>query len=95
MGNVVRSGDTNTAGGAANGGAATVFAEGSNVGQPGMGVSPHPCCGSRGCGAHCAATTTGGSSTVFADGKPVLTTSDTDTCGHGRSSSAQTVFVGL
>jgi len=94
MAKVVRKGDINAAGGVAQGGASSVFAEGSNVMLPGNSVSAHGCCGSRGCGAHCSAQTTGGSSSVFVEGKPVLNTTDVDTCGHARVTSASSVFVG-
>ena len=94
MANVVRKGDTNTAGGAALGGASTVFAQGAAVMLPANSVTAHPCCGAPGCGAHCSAQTVGGSSSVFVEGKPVLHNSDVDSCGHGRQTFATTVFVG-
>lgn len=96
MANVVRKTDTNTAGGAVIGPCSpTVFAEGLNVSLPGDGVTPHPCCGAPGCGAHCSAKTTKGSSTVFATGKPIITDMDIDTCGHKRQSKAPTVFIAV
>lgn len=94
MPNVVRRTDTNTAGGAVIGPcAATVFAEGLNVSLPGDAVTPHPCCGLPGCGAHCNAKTQGGSPTVFAEGKPIIHHNDIDTCGHKRNTHAPTVFI--
>lgn len=94
MAKVVRQGDTNTAGGVATVGASTVFVEGAQAMLPGSAVTPHGCCGAKGCGAHCSAQTKGGSSTVFVEGKKILNTDDIDTCGHKRQTSASTVFVG-
>ena len=94
MPNVVRVGDQNTAGGVALQGASTVFADGSSVVLPGSPVTPHGCCGLPGCSAHCAAQTQGGSSTVFIEGKPVVLSTDIDTCGHSRQTFGPTVFVG-
>ena len=94
MPNVVRAGDINSAGGAANIGASTVKCEGKPVMLPNMPVTPHPCCGSDGCNAHCNARTTGGSSTVRCEGKPVIHSNDIDSCGHKRQTSAATVKVG-
>jgi hypothetical protein len=55
-------------------GSQTVFVEGYNVSLPGDSILPHPCCGSPGCGAHCAATTTSESTNVFAgEGFPTET----------------------
>ena len=91
---VVRRGDANSAGGIATQGAATVFVNGRGVVPPGSPVTPHPCCGSRGCDAHCSASTTGGSATVFAEGKPIILVGDTDTCGHSRAQGSPNVFIG-
>jgi uncharacterized Zn-binding protein involved in type VI secretion len=89
---VQRKGDPNSSGGIATGGVATVRVNGRPVAVPGISVTPHPCCGQPGCGAHCAATTSGGSGSVRAGGKPVLrTSSDSDTCGHPRSGGSSNV----
>jgi len=95
MPNVSRRTDRNTAGGSITGPCSpNVFINGLNVSLPNDSVTPHPCCGSDGCGAHCSAKTTGGSPTVFANGQPVIRISDTDTCGHGRGGSfSPDVFV--
>ena len=95
MANVVRRGDTNTAGGVALQGAETVYAQGNHVMLPQQPVTPHPCCGSSGCGAHCNAQTKGGSSNVYCEGKKVIHTEDYDTCGHKRQTFAPQVFVGV
>ena len=89
----VRQGDVNSAGGVATAGASTVFVNGRPLVFPGVGVTPHPCCGSPGCGIHCAASTSGGSPTVFVEGKPVIRVGDSDTCGHARSQGSPNVNV--
>ena len=91
---VVRRGDANSAGGVATQGAATVLVNGRGVVPPGASVTPHPCCGSKGCNAHCNARTTGGSATVFAEGKPIILVGDSDTCGHERAQGSPNVFIG-
>jgi len=93
MPNVERRYDVNTGGGLASGGADTVFANGKQVMLPYQMVTPHECCGSDGCTIHCSATTQGGSSTVFAEGQPVIHVEDVDSCGHKRSSPSPDVFV--
>lgn len=95
MANVVRRGDTNTAGGVALAGATKSYAQGNAIMLPQQPVTPHPCCGSPGCGAHCTAHTKGGASKVFCEGKRVIHTEDYDTCGHKRQSNASKVFVGV
>lgn len=95
MPSVQRQGDTNTAGGVAQGGASSVFVNGRPMMTPGQSVSPHPCCGQRRCPPiHCNATTTGGSGTVFVEGKPVILAGDTDSCGHVRAGGSTNVLVG-
>ena len=92
MPNVVRAGDINAAGGAAQIGASTVTCEGAPVMLPTMPVTPHPPCPVE--QSHCSARTQGGSSTVTCEGKPVIHSNDIDTCGHKRLTSAATVSVG-
>jgi len=94
MPNVSRKGDANSAGGVITGPCApTVIANGQPVSLPNDLVTPHPCCGAPGCGVHCSAKTTGGSATVYAEGKPIILIGDVDTCGHARSTGAPTVFA--
>ena len=94
MPGVSRKGDANSAGGAITGScASTVFANGRNVSLTGDSVTPHPCCGKPGCAPHCSAKTSGGSPTVFAEGKPIIRKGDSDTCGHTRSSVSLDVNV--
>jgi len=89
-----RLGDPNAAGGILTGGDATVRINGRAVGVAGSAVSPHPCCGKKGCGIHCAANATGGSGSVRAGGKPILRTGqDADSCGHIRQGGSPDVKV--
>ena len=94
MPNVERNNDINTAGGMAIGGAPTVIVNGQSIMLPNQTVTPHPCCGSPGCGIHCNARTMGGSSTVIAESQAVIHVNDHDTCGHKRSSPSPDVIVG-
>lgn len=90
---VQRQGDANSAGGTNTGGVGSVRANGRPIVVPGIGVSPHPCCGRKGCNAHCSAKTVGGSGSVRAEGKPINYTGCTDTCGHPRSGGSGDVRV--
>ena len=92
---VVRMGDVNSAGGVATSGVFTVLCNGRPVVGPGVGVTPHPCCGAKGCGIHCGAVTTMGSPTVLAGGRPVVFTGSPDTCGHSRATGSFDTIVGL
>lgn len=74
-------------------GASTVLVNGRPLVYPGVSVTPHPCCGSPGCGIHCSASTSGGSSTVFVEGKPVIRVGDSDTCGHARAQGSPNVYI--
>ena len=94
MRNVVRIGDANSAGGVAQNGMGTVLVNGRPVSVTGDPVTSHSCCGSPGCGAHCSAHTTLGSSTVTAGGIPVQYVGCLDDCGHDRSQGSSDVLVG-
>lgn len=89
---VQRQGDSNSAGGAATSGVASVRVNGRPVVVPGIGVSAHAPWG-RPHPPHAAPTTTGGSPTVRAGGKPIVRTGDTDTCGHPRAGGSPDVRV--
>ena len=94
MPNAQRLGDPNTAGGIVTSGVASVRVNNRPIVIPGMPVTPHPCCGQPGCGIHCSAVTTMGSSNVRAAGAPVIRTgSDLDTCGHARAGGSPNVRV--
>jgi uncharacterized Zn-binding protein involved in type VI secretion len=90
-----RLGDKNSAGGVVVTGNPTVLVNGRPITRLGDKVTPHPCCGARGCPpTHCAARTTSSNYTVLVGGIPVTTVGDSDTCGHPRASGSFNVFVG-
>jgi len=94
MPNAQRVGDPNTAGGIVTAGVASVRVNGRAMVIAGMPVTPHPCCGQPGCGIHCSAVTSGGSSSVRAGGVPVIRSElDCDTCGHPRTAGSSNVRV--
>lgn len=94
MYNVQRVGDPNTAGGIITSGVSSVRVNNRPVAIPGMSVTPHPCCGQKGCNIHCSAVTTGGSASVRAGGTGIIRTSvDVDTCGHPRSAGSPNVRI--
>ena len=88
---VQRQGDPNTSGGINTSGVGSVRVNGRLIVVPGIGVTPHPCCGQNGCGIHCSAVTSGGSGSVRAGGRPVIRDGDADTCGHARVAGSATV----
>ena len=90
---IVRQGDSNGAGGKAIVPRTKVWASGRPIAAFASSVTPHPCCGAPGCSVHCAASITGGSPTVWAEGKPVHKVMDTDTCGHSRVQGDNRVLV--
>jgi uncharacterized Zn-binding protein involved in type VI secretion len=89
---VQRQGDSNSAGGAATGGVASVRVNGRPVCVAGTGVAPHAPWGEPH-PPHAAANTTGGSLNVRAGGVPINRTGDSDTCGHPRSGGSPDVRV--
>jgi uncharacterized Zn-binding protein involved in type VI secretion len=92
---VQRVGDRNTAGGVIQNGDNTVLINGRAVAIRGSAVSPHPCCGHKGCPpTHCNAKTQTNNSTVLVNGVPLIFTDDKDTCGHARASGSPDVSVG-
>lgn len=92
---VQRVGDKDSAGGVILNGDSTVLINGRAVAIRGASVSPHPCCGARGCPpTHCNAKTQASNSTVLVNGVPIVLTSDVDTCGHPRSGGSPDVTVG-
>jgi len=90
---VQRQGDTNSAGGAATSGVASVRVNGKPVVVNATSVSAHAPWG-RPHPPHAGPTTTGGSATVRAGGIPVNRTGDADTCGHARVGGSPNVRVG-
>ena len=92
---VQRVGDQDSAGGVILNGDSTVLINGRAVAIRGASVSPHPCCGARGCPpVHCSAKTQANNSSVLVNGVPLVLTSDVDTCGHPRSGGSPDVTVG-
>ena len=93
---IVRQGDINIAGGVAVWPTTkTVKVNGRFLAQPGTIVTPHPCCGKKGCAIHCAAFIFGpGSSSVVIEGKPAIRVGDFDICGHARFTGSSDVTVG-
>lgn len=92
---VQRIGDPNSVGGVIIQGDPTILVEGRPIAFFGALVSPHPCCGAKGCPPiHCAAKTTSKNYTILVGGFPIITTGDIDTCGDIRVGGAFTVFAG-
>ncbi|SVB57192.1 uncharacterized protein METZ01_LOCUS210046 [marine metagenome] len=94
MPNAVRIGDANGAGGKVTQGAFTVMINSKPVCTHSSKVTPHRCCGAKGCDKHCTASTTKGSRTVIAGGRPVVYKGVPDTCGHRRKECSPNVVVG-
>lgn len=93
---VCRVGDKNAAGGVILSGDPTVLVNSRPVAVAGSKVTPHPCCGAKGCPpVHCAAVTTSTNPTVLVNGKPIVVLGDVDTCGHPRLGGSPTVIVGF
>jgi uncharacterized Zn-binding protein involved in type VI secretion len=92
---VQRVGDRNSAGGVILNGDSTVLINGRAAAIQGASVSPHPCCGRRGCPpTHCNAKTQAAGSSVLVNGIPMVLANDIDTCGHARASGSPDVTVG-
>lgn len=95
MPGAVRIGDVNSSGGVAVGpGALSVLINGRPACTPGTRVSPHPCCGKK-CPLCCFASTTLGSLSVTAEGKPIVYVGSPDTCFHTRRTGSTDVMVGM
>lgn len=93
---VCRVGDKNAAGGVILNGDPTVLVNNRPVAIIGSKVTPHPCCGAKGCPpVHCSASTTSVNKTVLVNGKPIVTVGDVDTCGHSRLGGSTDVIVGV
>jgi hypothetical protein len=84
-GKAQRQGDPNTGGGLITRGDSSVLINGRPAAYPSTSVTPHPPCSPKN-PIHCVAVTKGGSKSVRVNGRPLLTSGDSDTCGHGRSS---------
>ena len=88
-----RKGDVNQEGGQIIRGAGTVFANGIAVGLHVSTITPHAPWPTPPHPPHQAATTTGGSPTVFAEGSPVLRIGSGNTCGHSIVQGSPDIFV--
>lgn len=94
-GPVCRVGDKNSAGGVVLTGDPSVLVNFRPIATIGARVTPHPCCGKKGCPpVHCAAVTTSTNATVLVNGKPVVTVGSLDTCAHPRASGSLDVIIG-
>lgn len=92
MAQLSRKGDANSEGGKIIRGAGTVFANGIPVGLHVSQITPHAPWGRKPHPPHKAATTTGGSPTVFAEGDPVLRVGSGNSCGHSIVEGSSDVF---
>jgi uncharacterized Zn-binding protein involved in type VI secretion len=94
-GPVCRVGDKNAAGGVILTGDPTVLVNGRPIATVGAEVTPHPCCGAKGCPPiHCHAKTVSTGSTVLVGGMPVITAGDMDSCMHSRVGGSTDVIIG-
>ncbi len=66
----------------------TVYAGGELVAVDGSPVAGH------GVGEHASPVTANGDTTVYAEGIPINSKGDADSCGHPRAAGLNTVFVG-
>jgi len=81
---VQRVGDQDNGGGVIMSGESSVLVNGRPIAVQNNPVSPHPPCGKPGGQPHCNAKTMPKISDVKANGKLVITTGASDTCGHSR-----------
>jgi len=92
---VQRVGDKNTAGGLILQGDDTVLVNGRAIAVQNAPVSPHPCCGARGCPpVHCNARTQSNAGEILVNGIPLILSQDLDTCGHARAGGSPDVMLG-
>ena len=86
-----RKGDKNTTGGKLVRGASTVFCNNKPVSLHKSDITPHD--PKKNKKPHCAAQTTEGSPTVFAENLPVVRVGSGNTCGHKIVEGSDNVFV--
>jgi len=92
---VCRVGDKNSAGGVIISGDSSVLVNNRPIAVVDSPVTPHPCCGAKGCPpSHCSARTKSNNSTIKVNGKAVVTTGSSDTCGHERVGGSTDVLIG-
>ena len=91
---VQRLGDQDSAGGEITQGDSSVLVNGKPIAVPNTTVTSHPPYG-KGTQAHRnAQTQSSKNTTVFVNGKPVLVTTDIDSCGHVRVGGSPDVSIG-
>lgn len=94
-GAIQRVGDPNSAGGLIVSGDPTVLVNGRPIAIQNVAVTPHPCCGQRGCPPiHCDARTQSNAANILVNGRPVILAGDIDTCGHPRVAGSPDVRAG-
>ena len=93
MAKISRVGDKNQAGGSIKDGAGTVYANGIKVGLHTSSITPHAPFARRAHPPHADSKTTSGSSTVYAEGKPVLKVGSGTTCGHSIAQGSPDIEV--
>ena len=91
---VQRVGDKDSAGGVIQAGDSSVLVNGQEIAIPNAYVTTHPPYGRGTDPHHHAKTKSSQNSTVFVNGKLVLVTGDTDTCGHPRVGGSPNVTIG-
>jgi len=74
--------------------ATNVYANNKQIAIKGQLVAPHPPCGQPGGIAHCVATITGHSYTVYVNRKGVARKKDKASCGDKITSGSPTVYAG-
>jgi uncharacterized Zn-binding protein involved in type VI secretion len=92
MPRVQRQGDANSAGGVITSGDSSVMVNGRPIAVENLSVTPHPPCPKP--KTHCNAQTKASESSVLVNGKRIILSSDTDTCGHSRSGGSPDVAIG-
>lgn len=90
---VQRVGDKDSAGGTILQGDSTVLVNGKAIAITDTPVTPHPPYG-KSPNAHQRARTKGSLSSVTVNGKQIVVTGDTDTCGHQRVGGSPDVTIG-
>lgn len=92
MSNIVRKGDSNSAGGKATGGEKSFIVNRRSAVTVGTGVSAHKPCPIV--PIHCNATTGGGNATFIINNKRANRKNDPDSCGHARASGSPDFIIG-
>ena len=94
MAAVQRLGDPNSAGGLITSGDSSVRVNGRPIAVEETAVTPHQPCGRPGGQSHCNAKTRATVGSVKVNGKRVILSGSTDTCGHVRNGGSPDVRMG-